>query len=118
MAKWFPNVNVLAKTEKFGSLVVCEDKQLMYEEAPVAYKDISNVIDDLVVHNLVDVVAILRPVLTYKCKGDAHATPQREKGKNCLNTRNAKGKSKRNAKGKGKRKRHTTDSDGLRAKFF
>merc|ERR1712129_253550 len=69
MSQWYPNVNVLHKTEKFGSYVICDDKALMYEEAPQAYKDITNVIDDLVTHNLIKVVAILRPIITYKTKG-------------------------------------------------
>merc|ERR1712190_280107 len=73
MSKWYPNVNVLARTEKFGSYVICEDKGLMYEEAPAAYKDITHVIADLVEHNLITVVAILKPLITYKTKGGARA---------------------------------------------
>jgi release factor H-coupled RctB family protein len=48
--------------------VICEDKELLYEEAPQAYKNISIVIDDLVQAGLVDVVAMLRPVVTYKVR--------------------------------------------------
>jgi hypothetical protein len=46
----------LMRTE-LGSQVVCEDKELLYEEAPQAYKNISVVIDDLVQAGLVDVAA-------------------------------------------------------------
>lgn len=51
-----------------GGRVICEDKALMFEEAPEAYKDIAVVISDLQNANLIDVVATLRPVITYKTR--------------------------------------------------
>lgn len=57
----------LVRTE-LGSHVICEDKELLYEEAPQAYKNISVVIEDLVNAELIDVVATLRPVVTYKVR--------------------------------------------------
>jgi release factor H-coupled RctB family protein len=51
-----------------GSIVVCEDKDLLYEEAPQAYKNITAVIDDLVREKLVEVIAVLRPLVTYKVR--------------------------------------------------
>jgi release factor H-coupled RctB family protein len=53
---------------KFGSRVICEDRELIYEEAPQAYKDIHQVIRDLTDAGLVDVVAALRPLITYKTR--------------------------------------------------
>ncbi len=53
---------------RFGGVVVCDDKSLLYEEAPEAYKDIETVIGDLVDAGLVQVVAVLQPVLTYKTR--------------------------------------------------
>ena len=53
---------------ELGSHVICEDKELLYEEAPQAYKNISVVIDDLVDAGLIDVIAILKPVVTYKVR--------------------------------------------------
>ena len=53
---------------KLGSHVICEDKELLYEEAPEAYKNINVVIDDLVQAGLIDVVATLKPVVTYKVR--------------------------------------------------
>ena len=50
------------------SQVICEDKDLLYEEAPENYKKISRVIQDLVDFKLIEVVAVLRPVVTYKKK--------------------------------------------------
>lgn len=49
-----------------GGLVICDDRDLLYEEAPEAYKDIDAVVGDLVAAGLVRVIARLRPVLTFK----------------------------------------------------
>jgi len=51
-----------------GSYVICEDKNLLYEEAPQAYKNITVVIDDLVRADLIDVIAVLKPLVTYKVR--------------------------------------------------
>jgi release factor H-coupled RctB family protein len=49
-----------------GSLVVCGDRQLLFEEAPTAYKRIEQVIDDLVTHDLATPIATTIPLVTYK----------------------------------------------------
>jgi release factor H-coupled RctB family protein len=49
-----------------GSLVVCGDRQLLFEEAPTAYKRIEQVVGDLVAHGLATPVAETVPVVTYK----------------------------------------------------
>jgi release factor H-coupled RctB family protein len=49
-----------------GSLVVCGDRQLLFEEAPTAYKRIEQVIADLVDHGLATPVATTIPLVTYK----------------------------------------------------
>ncbi len=54
-----------------GSRVICEDKQLMFQEAPEAYKSIETVIGSMAQAELVRVVARLKPVLTYKTRGSA-----------------------------------------------
>lgn len=51
-----------------GSRVICEDRQLIYEEAPQAYKDIHRVVADLEEAELIDRVATLRPLITYKTR--------------------------------------------------
>jgi release factor H-coupled RctB family protein len=61
------SVKDLARTE-LGSRVICEDRELLYEEAPQAYKDIDVVIESLVNEGLVEVIAILRPLVTYKVR--------------------------------------------------
>ncbi len=51
-----------------GSHVVCEDRRLLFEEAPQAYKDIKRVVADLEHAGLVHVIARLRPLLSYKTR--------------------------------------------------
>lgn len=51
-----------------GSRVICESKELLYEEAPQAYKDIETIVNVLRDAGLIRVIAALRPVITYKTK--------------------------------------------------
>ncbi|KAI9324461.1 tRNA-splicing ligase RtcB-domain-containing protein [Zopfochytrium polystomum] len=51
-------------TTAIGSTVVCEDRELLVEEAPEAYKDIDAVVRD--VAGVAEVVAVLRPIVSYK----------------------------------------------------
>ncbi len=51
-----------------GGRVICEARDLLYEEAPAAYKNIEAVIQDLVDAGLVSVIATFRPLLTYKTR--------------------------------------------------
>lgn len=51
-----------------GGYVICEDKDLLYEEAPQAYKNIDSIISDMVGFGLVSVVARFAPILTYKVR--------------------------------------------------
>jgi release factor H-coupled RctB family protein len=57
----------LVRTE-LGSDVICEDRDLLYEEAPEAYKSIDRVLADLTEANLVSSMARLRPLITYKTR--------------------------------------------------
>ncbi len=57
------------KQTSLGGRVICDDRKLLYEEAPEAYKNIEQVIHDLVEHGLVRVIASYIPVITYKTKG-------------------------------------------------
>jgi release factor H-coupled RctB family protein len=61
------SVSELAQTP-LGGRVICEERDLLYEEAPAAYKNIEAVIADLVAVGLVSVIATLRPLLTYKTR--------------------------------------------------
>lgn len=51
-----------------GSRVICEERDLLYEEAPAAYKNIEAVVADLVAAGLGSVIATFRPLLTYKTR--------------------------------------------------
>ena len=51
-------------------IVICGERELLYEEAPAAYKNIEAVIQDLVDAGLVSVIATFRPLLTYKTRAD------------------------------------------------
>ncbi len=52
-----------------GSVVICSDKELLYEEAPQAYKSIERVMERLQNERLVRVIASLKPIITYKQGG-------------------------------------------------
>ncbi|KAG0255421.1 hypothetical protein DFQ27_006282 [Actinomortierella ambigua] len=56
------------QTTELGSMVVCEDPNLLLEEQPGAYKDIYDVIHDLL--PFAKIVAILRPIATYKMRNE------------------------------------------------
>ncbi len=61
--KWSPDS--LTHTP-LGSVVICDDNDLLYEEAPQAYKNIETVIHDVESAGLIKVIASLRPLITYK----------------------------------------------------
>lgn len=68
------NKSDLQKLERtsFGGRVVCEDKQLLVEEAPSAYKSSKTVLADLVEAGLVTPLLSLKPLLTFK-KAQLHS---------------------------------------------
>jgi release factor H-coupled RctB family protein len=60
----------LIQTE-LGSAVICENRDLLYEEAPEAYKKIDAVVGDLVEAGVARVIATFRPVITYKVRDES-----------------------------------------------
>jgi release factor H-coupled RctB family protein len=68
----------------FGGFVVCEDRDLLVEEAPDAYKSIARVIADLTECGLARVVATLRPLVTFK---NARRVSFRERSKSIRENR-------------------------------
>jgi release factor H-coupled RctB family protein len=76
--KWARSETRLRMRERFGvpelihtplgGRVICEERETLYEEAPAAYKNIEDVVQDLVDAELVSVVATFRPLLTYKTR--------------------------------------------------
>jgi release factor H-coupled RctB family protein len=65
----------------FGGMIVCEDRDLLVEEAPEAYKSIDRVIADLADLGLARVVATFRPLMTFKTAKTAGATSGRGRGR-------------------------------------
>ncbi|NHZ80419.1 RNA ligase RtcB family protein [Massilia sp. CCM 8695] len=53
-----------------GGRVICNDRALIYEEAPQAYKNVDSVLGSLVGAGLAKVVSRSKPVLTYKTRGE------------------------------------------------
>ena len=76
--KWARSETRLRMRERFtvpelthtpmGGRVICEERETLYEEAPTAYKNIEDVVQDLVDAELVSVIATFRPILTYKTR--------------------------------------------------
>ena len=76
--KWARSETRLRMRERFGThqltqtplggRVICGARDLLYEEAPAAYKNIEDVVQDLVDARLVSVIATFRPLLTYKTR--------------------------------------------------
>jgi release factor H-coupled RctB family protein len=62
----------------FGGVVVCDDRDLLIEESPDAYKNIAHVIADLTEFGLARVVATFRPLITFK-KARSELAPERAK---------------------------------------
>ncbi len=65
----------------FGGRVICDDRQLLIEEAPDAYKNSTRVRDDLVSHGLAESVASLQPLITFKKAAKAERTVSAAKSK-------------------------------------
>jgi release factor H-coupled RctB family protein len=72
------NVNDLQQN-RWGGRVVCGERQLLWEEAPECYKDATSVVNDLVHADLVDIIAILHPLVTFKTSEGARVESKRHK---------------------------------------
>jgi len=54
------------RISRYGSPVICKQKELLYEEAAESYKNIDQVVQDMVEEGIVTVVATFKPLLTVK----------------------------------------------------
>jgi release factor H-coupled RctB family protein len=54
------------KYTRFKGRVICHDNNLLFEEAPEAYKNIDTVIQSLLEFELIKIIATFKPILTYK----------------------------------------------------
>jgi len=66
---------------RFGGIAVCEDRNLLVEEAASAYKRAEDVIADLERFELARPVAALRPLVTFKTAGGGRPAQKRENPK-------------------------------------
>lgn len=61
----------------WGGIAICDDRALVIEEAPSAYKDAGQVVADLVAAGLVESLAAMRPLVTYKKAVDEEGRARR-----------------------------------------
>lgn len=57
---------LLRQDNLLTSNLIYRDKNLVYEEAPEAYKDIERVMEDMLYEGMIKIVASLSPLVTYK----------------------------------------------------
>ncbi|KAJ7219360.1 release factor H-coupled R [Mycena pura] len=61
------NKGNLTQTD-LGSVVICEDTDLLIEEQPDAYKDVGCVVEDMEEHGVCKGIVVLRPLVSYKVR--------------------------------------------------
>lgn len=54
------------RTTALKSRVICHDTNLLFQEAPEAYKNVEEVIRTLIEYDLIEVAATMRPLITFK----------------------------------------------------
>jgi release factor H-coupled RctB family protein len=67
------------RKNRWGGRLVCGDKALLWEEAAECYKPINTVIKDLVDAGLIEIVAALRPVVTFKTSEGGERETRRDR---------------------------------------
>ena len=67
------------RQNRWGGRVICGERPLLWEEAPECYKDIQTVIDDMVNLGLIEVIATVRPLVTFKTSEGAVIEERRER---------------------------------------
>lgn len=70
------DIERLSKND-FGGVVVCENRDMLIEEAPEAYKNIVQVVGDLEAYGLARAVATFAPVVTFKSVVEKHGRRER-----------------------------------------
>lgn len=58
-----------ALTQGMNDLIICNDKKLFAQEAPGAYKDIDEIMENLVRNGYIEILGIFTPILTLKYNG-------------------------------------------------
>jgi RNA-splicing ligase RtcB len=57
--------------DREGTWVICDEKDLVWEEAPEAYKDVQMVGQDLVDAGVAEIVGWCRAIVSYKVRNEA-----------------------------------------------
>lgn len=57
----------------YGGRIVCGNEQLLWEEAPEAYKDVDQVVEDLAEAGLLTIIAAFKPLVTFKASSQQSA---------------------------------------------
>ncbi len=65
----------------WGGVAICDDRRLAIEEAAGAYKNAAQVVEDLASHGLVQPLAAMKPLVTYKKVEIDHDDAKRDKGR-------------------------------------
>jgi len=66
--KYRDNITEMTQKGGDGGWVICDDKALVWEEAPEAYKDVITVGEDMVKEGVCVIVGMMRPRVTYKVR--------------------------------------------------
>lgn len=67
------------KQNKMNNHVICGDRKLTLEEDPSCYKNVSHIVEDLVSAGLIEVIAWMKPVMTFKTPEGKDNRREREK---------------------------------------
>ncbi|KAF2866801.1 tRNA-splicing ligase [Massariosphaeria phaeospora] len=71
LSQKYRNQNLLEPGSGTGTWVICDEKDLVFEEAPDAYKDVYAVSDDLVREGVAEVVGWCQTRVSYKVRNEA-----------------------------------------------
>lgn len=71
LSQKYKNQNILEPKAGEGTWVICDAKDLVFEEAPDAYKDVLDVSSDLVREGVAEVVGWCKPRVSYKVRDEA-----------------------------------------------
>ena len=75
------------RTNDWGGLAICDDRNLLIEEAASAYKDAGKVVADLASFGLVQPLATMKPLVTYKTAQPDRIERERSKDRDRTTTR-------------------------------
>jgi release factor H-coupled RctB family protein len=69
------------RSNDWGGIAICDDRNLLIEEAASAYKDVGKVVADLASFGLVQPLATMKPLVTYKTVEPERAARENGRGR-------------------------------------